>query len=175
MSVNSTRVPRPRRYLLTPFAILAGTMLLAGCATASAPSGSSSSAPATSAAPTSSAAGSAATSKPAVQASPVAAQASPAAAAQSSPVVAQSSPATAGASSSTAARKVNPNTASIADIQAALEANGVPQAARWAREVDEYKPYPTDDPNFGKLRQNLAKYNPAPDVLEKIIASLSLA
>ena len=84
-----------------------------------------------------------------------------------------SSPAT-GAAASTATRKVNPNTASIAEIQQALEANGVPNAARWAREVDEYKPYPTNDPNLGKLRQNLAKYNPAPDVLEKIVASLTL-
>ncbi|MFN8633319.1 MAG: hypothetical protein U0893_05640 [Chloroflexota bacterium] len=62
----------------------------------------------------------------------------------------------------------------MAEIQAALEANGVPNAARWAREVDEYRPYPTDDPGFAKLRRELAKYNPAPDVVEKIVASLSL-
>jgi hypothetical protein len=74
-----------------------------------------------------------------------------------------------------AVRKVNPNNASIAEIQQALESAGVPNAARWAREVDEYKPYPTDDPSFAKLRQNLAKYNPAPDVVEKIISALSLA
>jgi hypothetical protein len=41
--------------------------------------------------------------------------------------------------------------------------------------VDEYRPYPTDDPNMAKLRQNLAKYNPAPDVVEKIVASLTLS
>ena len=43
----------------------------------------------------------------------------------------------------------------------------------WAREVEEYRPYATDDPTFASLRKNLAKYNPAPDVLQKILASLS--
>jgi hypothetical protein len=88
-------------------------------------------------------------------------------------VAAQSSPA-ASASPATI-RKVNPNTASIPEIQQALESAGVPNAARWAREVDEYKPYPADDPSMAKLRQNLAKYNPAPDVVEKIISALSPA
>jgi len=40
--------------------------------------------------------------------------------------------------------------------------------------VDEYRPYPTDDPSLAKLRQELAKYNPAPDVLEKILATLTV-
>jgi hypothetical protein len=70
---------------------------------------------------------------------------------------------------------VNANTATIPELQQAFEAAGIPNAARWAREVDEYRPYPTDDPTFAKLRRELAKYNPAPDVLEKILASLSLA
>jgi hypothetical protein len=69
---------------------------------------------------------------------------------------------------------VNANTASIDQIQRALDANGVPNAARWAREVDEYRPYPTNDPSMAKLRQELAKYNPAPDVVDKIVASLTL-
>lgn len=73
-----------------------------------------------------------------------------------------------------AARKVNANTATQGEIEQALQANGVPNAARWAREVVEYRPYPTDDPSFGKLRQELAKYNPSPDVVDKIVASLSL-
>jgi hypothetical protein len=62
----------------------------------------------------------------------------------------------------------------MAEIQQALEAAGVPNAARWAREVDEYKPYPTDDPSFGKLRQNLAKYNPPSGVVDQIISALTL-
>jgi hypothetical protein len=73
-----------------------------------------------------------------------------------------------------ATQKVNANTASQDDVQRALETNGVPSASRWAREVVEYRPYPTDDPSFAKLRQELAKYNPAPDVVDEIVASLSL-
>ena len=69
---------------------------------------------------------------------------------------------------------VNANTASQDQVQQALEAAEVPNSARWAREVVEYRPYPTDDPSFGKLRQELAKYNPSPDVVAKIIASLTL-
>jgi hypothetical protein len=70
--------------------------------------------------------------------------------------------------------KVNANTASMAEIQAALEAAGVPNAGRWAREVTEYRPYATNDPTFGSLVQNLAKYNPSPDVVNKIVSALSL-
>ena len=94
-------------------------------------------------------------------------------AAQASPVAAQAATAVAQASPAAAVQKVNANTASIDQIQAALESAGVPNAARWAREVDEYRPYPTDDPSFAKLRQNLAKYNPSPDVVEKIVSALS--
>jgi competence protein ComEA len=169
MTLPSTRITRIRRYLLPPVLILAGAMLLAGCTASSTPSGATPSALATSSAASGSASGSTATSATVAQASPVTAQASPtAAAAQSSPVAAATSPAA-------ATRKVDANTASVAELQAAFESNGIPQAARWAREVEEYRPYPTNDLTFGKLRQNLAKYNPAPDVLEKIIASLSLA
>ena len=70
--------------------------------------------------------------------------------------------------------KVAANTASQAEIQKALEANGVANAANWAREVVEYRPYPTNDPTFAKLRQNLVKYNPGPGVVDQIVASLSL-
>ena len=70
--------------------------------------------------------------------------------------------------------KVDANTASVAELTAAFEAAGIPSAARWAREVEEYRPYPTDDPTFARLRSNLAKYNPAPEVVDQIIATLSL-
>lgn len=73
-----------------------------------------------------------------------------------------------------AAAKANANTASQADIQAALTAAGVPNASRWAVEVVEYRPYPTNDPNLANLRQNLAKYNPGADVVDKIVSALSL-
>ena len=72
-----------------------------------------------------------------------------------------------------ASKKVSANNASIADLTAAFEAAGISNAARWAREVDEYRPYP-NDPNLPKLRQELAKYNPGPGVVDQIVATLSL-
>jgi hypothetical protein len=73
-----------------------------------------------------------------------------------------------------ATTKVSANNATQAQVQAALEANGVSNASRWAVEVVEYRPYPTNDPTMAKLRQNLAKYNPGPGVVDGIVASLSL-
>lgn len=73
-----------------------------------------------------------------------------------------------------AVQRVDANSASQSQIQAALTAAGVPSAAQWSREVVEYRPYPTNDPTFAKLRQNLAKYNPGPGVVDQIISALSL-
>ena len=70
--------------------------------------------------------------------------------------------------------KVNANKATRADLQAAFQAAGVSNAAQWAREVEEYRPYTADDTNWSKLRKELAKYNIASDVLEKIIATLEV-
>jgi hypothetical protein len=75
---------------------------------------------------------------------------------------------------SPASAKVSANNASADELTAAFEAAGVSSADRWAREVEEYRPYPTDDATFAKLRDNLAKYNPSPDVVTKIIGALSL-
>ncbi|MEP7202355.1 MAG: hypothetical protein ABI894_07095 [Ilumatobacteraceae bacterium] len=66
---------------------------------------------------------------------------------------------------------VNINEASASELEAAFDAAGVSNARRWAREVDEYRPYPTD-PGFAKLRQELGKYNIDPGVLELIISTL---
>jgi hypothetical protein len=66
------------------------------------------------------------------------------------------------------------NSASESELVAALEAHGVPSASRWAHEIEEYRPYPTDDPSLAKLKQNLAKYNPGDEVLANIIASLTV-
>lgn len=66
------------------------------------------------------------------------------------------------------------NNASIAELTAAFEAVGIGSARRWAREVDEYRPYSVDDTNYTKLRAELAKYNPAPGVVDAIIAQLHL-
>ena len=68
--------------------------------------------------------------------------------------------------------KVSANTASEAEIAAALSAAGVPNADRWVREVTEYRPYPTDDPTLAKLQDNLAKYQPDAATLAGILNTL---
>ena len=110
-------------------------------------------------------------------ATPVAAQntgASPTASstAASSPSASAASPTA--SPTAAAASKVSANNATRAQVQAALEAAGVPNPGQWAREVEEYRPYPANDPDMAKLRQNLAKYNPGPGVVDKIISALSL-
>ena len=72
-----------------------------------------------------------------------------------------------------AATKLNVNTASVAELQAAFEAAGISNADRWAREVAEYRPY-ASDPTWAQLRQELGKYNIDPVVLEQIIALLEV-
>ena len=80
-----------------------------------------------------------------------------------------------GASSAPAAAgKVSANNATVAELTAAFQAAGIANAARWATEVDEYRPYPATDANLPKLRQNLVKYNPGPGVVDSIVAALSL-
>jgi len=69
--------------------------------------------------------------------------------------------------------RVNANTASVDELQAAFETAGISNADRWAREVAEYRPYAAD-PTWAQLRQELSKYNIAPDVLEQIIAVLEV-
>ena len=70
--------------------------------------------------------------------------------------------------------KASANNATPAQLQAAFEAAGVPNASTWIKEVQEYRPYPTDDPTFAKLKSNLAKYNPSADTLSRILAALTL-
>jgi hypothetical protein len=105
------------------------------------------------------------TSSPAVAA---ASQGAPAASAAASPA-ATSDPST----GTTGATPVNANTASVEELQAAFDAAGITNADKWAREVAEYRPYPAD-PTWAQLRQELSKYNIAPDVLEKIIGLLEV-
>jgi hypothetical protein len=69
--------------------------------------------------------------------------------------------------------RVSANTASADEIAAALEDAGVSNAERWAEEVVEYRPYPTDDPDLTKLRDNLAKYNPGQETVDKIVSALT--
>jgi hypothetical protein len=72
-----------------------------------------------------------------------------------------------------AGAKVSANTASEDEISDALEQLGVSNPGRWAEEVVEYRPYPTDDPNLAKLRDNLAKYNPGQETTDKIVSALT--
>lgn len=68
--------------------------------------------------------------------------------------------------------KVNANTANVDEIAAALTAAGVDNADRWAREVEEYRPYDTSDPDLTHLRDELAKYNPGEGVVDAIVSAL---
>jgi DNA uptake protein ComE-like DNA-binding protein len=72
-----------------------------------------------------------------------------------------------------AGTKVSANTASEEEIAAALASAGVSNPERWAKEVVEYRPYPTDDPNLTTLRDDLAKYNPGQETTDKIISTLT--
>ena len=65
------------------------------------------------------------------------------------------------------------NTASEDEIAAVLESADVSNPKRWAEEVVEYRPYPADDPNLGKLREELAKYNPGQETTDKIVSVLT--
>jgi hypothetical protein len=71
-----------------------------------------------------------------------------------------------------AVTRVSANTATEAELVAALTDAGVPNADRWAREVMEYRPYPSDDPLLQRLQDNLAKYNPDPATLAAILSAL---
>lgn len=83
------------------------------------------------------------------------------------------STATTGTSTTNTAAKVSANTASAEEITAALEGVGVQNADRWTREILEYRPYDEADATLAQLRDELQKYNPAPDQLEKIISVLT--
>ncbi len=68
--------------------------------------------------------------------------------------------------------KVSANSASENDIATTLKAAGVSSPKRWAAEVVEYRPYSNDDSDLVKLRQNLAKYNPGQQTVDKIVSTL---
>jgi hypothetical protein len=80
---------------------------------------------------------------------------------------------TAPSAPASATSKVSANTASEDEIATALESAGVSNSERWAEEVVEYRPYPADDQNLTKLRDNLAKYNPGQETTDKIVSALA--
>ena len=102
------------------------------------------------------------------------ATASSATASATGATAAPASTSTAVATAASTTTRASANNATAAQLQAAFEAGGVPNASRWVVEVQEYRPYPADDPTFAKLKSNLAKYNPSADTLSRILAALSL-
>jgi hypothetical protein len=93
-------------------------------------------------------------------------------AASGTSVAATTGAAATGTAAAADAAKVSANTAGAEEIQQALEAAGVDNADRWTREVMEYRPYDDGDASLAKLRQNLAKYNPGDDTMNKILSAL---
>jgi len=57
-------------------------------------------------------------------------------------------------------------------MEAAFNAAGITNAEKWAREVEEHRPYESTDPSLAKLQKNLAKYNPSAETLAKILVVL---
>lgn len=68
--------------------------------------------------------------------------------------------------------KISANTSTVAELEAALRANGVPDPAKWAREVVATRPYPAEDANLTRLRQHLAELSAPPGVVEDIVTAL---
>ena len=79
-----------------------------------------------------------------------------------------------GTSDTVSGVKLSANNASRSELAAAFEEAGISNASKWAREAEEYRPYPEDDTDFAKLRGELAKYNPAPGVVDSLIELLEL-
>ncbi|MCC5580740.1 hypothetical protein IMZ11_34495 [Microtetraspora sp. AC03309] len=70
--------------------------------------------------------------------------------------------------------KVSANNAAENEITAALQAAGVSNPDRWAKEVMENRPYAADDTKLSSLRKNLAKQKPGQKTIDKIISALTV-
>lgn len=68
--------------------------------------------------------------------------------------------------------KISANTSTVAELETALRANGVPDPAKWAHEVVATRPYPAEDANLTRLRQHLAELSAPPGVVEDIVTAL---
>ncbi len=68
---------------------------------------------------------------------------------------------------------VSVNSATAEELTAAFEAVGVPNAASWAGEVVEYRPYDPTDVQFVKLRTELDKYGISEETFALIISVLN--
>jgi DNA uptake protein ComE-like DNA-binding protein len=101
-----------------------------------------------------------------------AATASPTTAATAPAASPDTSAAASAEASAGAVTKVSANTATEAELIAALTGAGVPNPERWAREIQEYRPYDAADPTLTSLQQNLAKYQPSAETLAGILSVL---
>ena len=95
-------------------------------------------------------------------------------AASSNQSVGSASSTTADDASSSTAQKVSANDATIEELTDAFTEAGVANASRWAREVDEYRPYETSDTEFGALYEELSKYGIDDETFNKIVSVLEL-
>lgn len=68
--------------------------------------------------------------------------------------------------------RIDPNTASQSQIQAAFEAAGVSNAGKWAQEVTEYGPY-TPETISDTLTKELGKYGIDEQTLNTILSVLA--
>ena len=153
---------RPRISLGAAGALVLGGVLLGGAAVAQSPSAVPAASLGALLDPCAAPAASPAASLAAVVASPAAS------------VAPQTSPeATADPCATPALTTVSANTATREELIAALEAVGVSRADRWAREIEEYRPYDTADPTLQHLQDELAKYNPDPATLAAILSVLT--
>jgi hypothetical protein len=152
---------RPRTVLGAAGALVLGGALLGGAVAAQSPSVLPAASPGASIDPCAVPAASPTASLAAVVASPAAS------------ILPEPSPvATLDPCAGPAITKVSANTATREELIAALEAAGVSRADRWAREIEEYRPYDTADPTLQHLQDELAKYNPDPATLAAILSVL---
>jgi len=70
--------------------------------------------------------------------------------------------------------KVSANHAGVAAMTLTFQATGVSDARRWARRVEQQRPYPESDPSFAALRARLAPFHPSAATMERIVSALEL-
>lgn len=83
-------------------------------------------------------------------------------------------PAAATAAPASPTGKVSANDATEDELIAVMEAAGIDNAAKWADEIIEYRPYAADDTSLETLSGELAKYNASPETIDQILALLEL-
>ena len=66
------------------------------------------------------------------------------------------------------------NDASEAEIEAFLTAAGIPNAATWAHEIEEYRPYDGSEADWDRLREELSKYGADEATMAKIIEAIGV-